>query len=201
MKHLSLSFLLIILICSCGNATKNDSNVGSAQEANAENTESSANASGKKAQKGDEDIIARVKAIYEDVFNEYNEALESESIPQSSPDEKYCSADWNKVLDKVTEFDAVNNPDGIGFFDADYWVMGQDFNEVSISDVQVTERSKDNNKAKVEFKLHNAGSTSVVRLDMVYEKDNWFIDNFTDVDNDLDWKADMLEYLKENNVK
>jgi hypothetical protein len=111
MKHLSLSFLLIILICSCGNATKNDSNVGSAQETNAENTESSANASGKKAQKGDEDIIARVKAIYEDVFNEYNEALESESIPQSSPDEKYCSADWNKVLDKVTEFDAVNNPD------------------------------------------------------------------------------------------
>ena len=186
---------------SCGNANSNKDNAAGDQEAYTENSEASANNNGKKAKKGDEDIIARVKAIYDDVFGEYNEADLSESIPQSSPDEKYCSADWNKVLGKVSEYDAVNHPDDIGFFDADYWVMGQEFHELSISDIQVIERSKDNNKAKVEFKLHNYGSATVVYVDMVYENGNWFIDDFTDVDNDIDWKAEMQAYLKENNVK
>ena len=199
MKYITpLSFAVILMMISCSNSNTNNNATDQSQQ-DIEATTSSDK--GKKAPKTEEAVLARVNAIYTDVFGEYNEADLQESIPQSSPDEKYCSSDWNKILGKVADFDSVNNPDDIGFFDADYWVMGQDFHELSISDVQLKDKSDDGNKATVEFKLHNCGEVTTVDVDMVYEKDNWFIDNFIDVDNDIDWKQEMLDYLKENNVK
>ncbi len=199
MKYITpLFFAVILMMISCSNSNTNN-NATDQSQPDIEATTSSDK--GKKAPKTEEAVLARVNAIYTDVFGEYNEADLQESIPQSSPDEKYCSSDWNTILGKVADFDSVNNPDDIGFFDADYWVMGQDFHELSISDVQLKDKSADGNKATVEFKLHNSGEVTTVDVDMVYEKDNWFIDNFIDVDNDINWKQEMLDYLKENNVK
>lgn len=142
----------------------------------------------------DEYIISRVQSIYDDIFAEYNKAAEDESMPSSSPDEKYCSDDWNKALQEVSDYDQQNHPDDIGFFEADYWVMGQDFGDLSVNNIQVLEH--DGNKAKVQFDLHNDGEIIPVRLDLQFERGDWFIDDFYEIDHEYDWKKDMKEYVK-----
>ena len=78
--------------------------------------------------------------------------------------------------------------------------MGQDFSELSISDVAV--ESINGSRATVVMMLHNCGSATPVRLTMVYERGNWFIDDFCeDYDasgpDTTSWKNSMLNYLKE----
>ena len=64
----------------------------------------------------------------------------------------------------------------------------------SASDFNLVEEKGD--KAIVEFNLHNCGSITKVRLEMVRERGDWFIDNFIDLDNAINWKEEMKDYLK-----
>lgn len=71
---------------------------------------------------------------------------------------------------------------------------------MSISDVAV--ESINGSRATVVIMLHNCGSATPVRLTMVYERGNWFIDDFCeDYDasgpDTTSWKNSMLNYLKE----
>ena len=151
-----------------------------------------------------EELISRVNEIYSTVFDWYAawDAKWMNDEPVSEDfyinfDSIYCSQDWNSVKNKVLKYDATL--DEVGFFEADYWVMGQDFHDLSISDVEVIYLQ--GNKAQVEFNLHNCGAVSRVRLDMVKEDGEWKIDDFIDVDNDygdIYWKKEMNVYLKEN---
>ncbi len=137
----------------------------------------------------------RVNSIYSKVFEDYNRANELEefnNIPH--PDSLYCSKDWNQWVQKVNEYDTENHADEIGFFEADYWVMGQDFGDLKISDVKTI--SLNDTKAVVEINIHNYNDITRVRLDMVYEGNEWMIDDFTDLKNDFDWKQDMKDYMK-----
>ena len=86
-----------------------------------------------------------------------------------------------------------------GFFDADYWIMGQDWHNLSISDVEVLATTP--NEAAVQFQLHNLDTVKPVALKLVNEDGVWKIDNFTDVNNDLDWKQSMQQYVNEETTK
>ncbi len=137
----------------------------------------------------------RVNTIYSKVFAEYNQANELEEIGNiPEPDSLYCSKDWNSWVNKVREYDSENNTDEIGFFEADYWVMGQDFGNLSVSDVKTV--SLNDRIGVVELKIHNFDDVIPVRLDMVFEKDEWMIDDFIDMDHNLDWKKEMKEYMR-----
>ncbi len=81
-----------------------------------------------------------------------------------------------------------------GFFDADYWVMGQDWGDLALQNIQV--RIRDDSHATVTFEMdHLNDNPKQVRLDMIYEGGNWRIDNFIDRKHDLDWKKSMHEYV------
>ncbi len=184
---------LALLVIGCGkNAKEADGNANEKLETGTE-TKAAPTASNTD-RKSDEYIISRVLSIYADVFAEYNKAAEDESVPPHSPDEKYCSDDWNKALLEVTEYDQQNNPDDIGFFDADYWVMGQDFGDLSVSDVEILEHK--GNEAKVKFNLHNFGQVSPIQLDLRFERGDWFIDDFYEIEHGFDWKKEMRDYMK-----
>lgn len=197
MRHSILILTVMAIMASCGNSNGEKTT----NEQNAPTTEATGNDSLAKATKSKVDpkdeayLISRVQAIYDKVFGEYNRANENEEMPQFSPDEDFCSKDWNSMLQKIEEYDAANNPDEIGFFDADYWVMGQDFADLSISDIQVVKQDGDD--AEVEFILHNQGDKIKVKLEMEFERGDWYIDNFIDLKYDLNWKEDMKEYLKQ----
>jgi hypothetical protein len=86
-----------------------------------------------------------------------------------------------------------------GFFDSDYWIMGQDWGKISISDVKVD--VKDDQHANATFNLHNLNTVTKVTLELVFERGEWFIGNFIDETHKQDWKKAMTMHLEEKGKK
>lgn len=183
--------LLAFTICGCQGRAVNNEKVATVSVAN---------------QTSDADAIAtRVQEIYTTVFKVYNEEdslrnldiqMENGVFEQRDKFNKdFCSKEWNTLLAKVNEIDSLYHSDELGFWDADYWIMGQDWHKLSISDVQVLEMSS--SVATVKFLLHNFDSEDPVSLRLVNEDGIWKIDDFLNGEYDLDWKRAMQEYVAE----
>ncbi len=181
-KKLCIAVMTVICLCGCS--------TGSHEERAVDNAASVALDTAQ--------VVERVNEIYADVFQYYtlladSARLQGRLVGIKPPSVKFCTRDWNDWVTRVNSFDAEHNDGMMGFFEADYWIMGQDWGDLSLSDVNVA--SMTDSTAIVEFKLHNLGSEIPVRLNMALEDGAWKIDNFIDVANDLDWKANMKEYL------
>ena len=97
------------------------------------------------------------------------------------------------MVESVVEKDKKNKEE-VGFFDADYWIMGQDWGDLTPVNIQVTMQGQ--NRASVSFEMDPmGGGMKLVQLEMVMERGAWRIDNFIDRKNGLDWKENMREYL------
>lgn len=145
----------------------------------------------------EESVLAQVKEVYEAVGKAYsNDDWQAQS---NALDKTFCSKDWNATVAAVLEKDKHTDAE-IGFFDADYWVMGQDFDEQNLhaTDFYVEKLLMDEQpwEAAVTLKLHNF-SPIPVRVNLVYEDGTWKVDDLTDLSVDLDWKKSMKEYLAE----
>ena len=76
-----------------------------------------------------------------------------------------------------------------------YRVQGQDCGDFSLSDLALESLSGET--ASVTFTLHNLGYETPMRLLLVKEGMDWMVDDFIFLGEPvLDWKAAMLEYLK-----
>ena len=203
MKQVIIVFATLLLMASCGKkgeeATPSSSNDPQTPTENAVKFEQPHIEGNPQS---DEYVIARVNAIYDNIFKEnYPEIGEDgEGLPEDdvlSPDEKFCTKDWNELLTKVYEYDSANSPDDQGPLDFDYWAWLEDDEEIgklSISDVTLVKRDKD--QSVVELFLHNKSNKTHVRLELKFERGEWYIDNLIDLDNDYDLKKQMKEYLK-----
>ena len=100
---------------------------------------------------------------------------------------------------QIREIDSLYHADELGFWEADYWIMGQDWHQLSISDVKVQDVTQ--SEAHVEFMLHNLGTTKPVALNLVKEDGIWKIDNFRDLGNGMEWKRAMKEYVDHETAK
>ena len=85
------------------------------------------------------------------------------------------------------------------FYDSDYWIMGQDWGKITISDVKAS--IKDNTHANALLILHNLGSQTRVRLELFFERGEWLIGNFIDETHHLNWKKSMFQYLEKKGKK
>lgn len=140
--------------------------------------------------------LETVQRLYEAVGEAYSS--EDWQTQSNELDKKFCSKDWNATVRAVIEKDN-KNPDEMGFFDADYWVMGQDFDQkIHATDFFLEKILMDDTpwEAAVTLKLHNF-SEIPVRVNLIYEGGEWRVDDLTDIRNDLDWKKSMKEYLAE----
>lgn len=141
-------------------------------------------------------VVQSVNDIYTKVFGSYAKARTMlRPLRRGNLDAAFCSADWNEWLKRVAAYDKEHSDGMVGFFEADYWIMGQDWQDLSVSDVHVT--SMTDTTATVEMNLHNCGNVIAVRLPMVREDDAWKIDDFIDVSHDFDWKEQMKAYMKD----
>lgn len=141
-------------------------------------------------------IIDRTRQIYTHVQKVYND---NTSVPDNAIlNTSYCSKDWNEKLAQIEEKEKKSNEE-MGFFVADYWVMGQDYHEIGTSNYKVEKMLLDTipSQASVTLNIQNCGNTIPIRVDLVWEKGQWVIDNLTDLTNDFDWKKGMVEYLTE----
>lgn len=152
-----------------------------------------------------EAVKQRVEEIYGEVFKEYNREDSLRNLDQlEGPGayarrgefcKNYCSQEWNDLVSQIADIDSMYHSDELGFWEADYWIMGQDWHQLSISDVEVL--SVTPAQAAVEFKLHNLGNANPVIVLLVKENGIWKIDDFKDMGSNLDWKHSMQEYVKD----
>lgn len=134
----------------------------------------------------EESILKGVRAIYAAFANEDPNLTEL--------DQKYSSTSLKKAIDDVIAYDKKNNDGYIGFFEFDYHVMGQDFYNISITELKVD--SANAHTAKVSFNLHNLGEVIPMKLDMVKEDGEWKIDNYINAgEKYYDLRANINEYL------
>ena len=146
-------------------------------------------------------LMSQVQDIYSSVFQVYEHtdftkpSLADDSSPLDSLTAHYCSSDWQRCVTDVLARDASQGDGMMGFFEADYWIMGQDWQDLSVTDVNV--KAMTDSTATVELNLHNCGNVTCVCLEMVNDGGMWKIDNFIDATNQVDWKANMKEYLNQ----
>ncbi len=151
-------------------------------------------------------VIERVEDIYTTVFNVYNEEdslrnldiLMENGVYERRADfeANYCSGEWNTLLKKVDEIDSLYHQNEMGFWDFDYWIMGQDWHNLSISDVKVTTLT--DTEATVELGLHNFDKVVPLCLLMKRENGTWRIDDFVDKESGTGFKQDMQDYIKDH---
>ncbi len=158
-------------------------------------SQTKANTPDKGKKKTEKYLVGRVTQIYQDVCDSYNAVNDDLSkLSELDLDDKYCSAEWLDLLKKIVAYDNKYHEGDMGFFDFDYWVMGQDFDNLSVHDVKVI--SMNDNEAVVGLTLVNMGEDIKLKLCMVYERDDWYIDNFENLSLDFEMKNSMKEYLK-----
>lgn len=189
------SMVMVCALCACHSQSEN---------AGTPNLKDSAN------QIADAEAVQqRVQEIYSDVFKEYNledslRNLDMLDGPGASArrgdfNRNYCSREWNDLSRQIREIDSLYHADELGFWEADYWIMGQDWHQLSISDIVVLNVSP--TEADVKFMLHNLGEAKPVALILVKEDGIWKIDNFKDLNVDMDWKRAMKEYVGQESAK
>lgn len=148
-------------------------------------------------------VVERVEEIYTTVFNVYNEedSLRNLDIHMENGvyerradfEANFCSNEWNTLLKKVNEIDSLYHQNEMGFWDFDYWIMGQDWHKLSISDVKFVERIGP--WAEVDLKLHNFDKVTPLCLMMKLEDGTWRIDDFVDLETGAGLKEDMKKYI------
>ena len=193
-----LTFIMIAMTAStfvaCGNKTTGNNDNGD------EDSVFMLDGPGSVYEPTEEEVGQYALETVQEVYEAVGQAYSSEDWQTQSNelDKKFCSKDWNATVKAVIEKDN-QTPDEMGFFDADYWVMGQDFSKkIYATDLNLEKLLMDDTpwEAAVTLKLHNF-SEIPVRVNLIYEGGEWKVDDLTDLSNDLDWKKSMKEYLAE----
>ena len=122
-----------------------------------------------------EDVEKRVNEMYSHVFSEYLK-------PDFSPgkinfDSLYYSEEFYLLDSQIGDIEEQLG--GPIVHDADDWICAQDFGK-DLSAKVTSVKMRGNKKALVTVKIHNFGTDFEQNLTMVYERDNWFIDDMYD---------------------
>ena len=134
-----------------------------------------------------------LKGIYDDVFSWYNEDAKGKGTTDSVPDfdALYMSRDYKAVLQKVEEKDRKMEEEGfVGFFDYDHWVCGQDYGNLSVRIISVSEESSEG--CRVEVEISNLGTKTRLAVALIKENGAWKINDF--IDGEVSEKNRMREY-------
>lgn len=129
-------------------------------------------------------IDSRVKEIYNSLNNSKN------------PEAVYTSEQYYKLWQKIQEKDAQLVGE-VGFINYNHWYQAQDFDNPRYEFGPAEKISE--TTTTVTLNIHDLGSTRKVILLMVYERGNWFIDDFITEKGQLfrSEKAELKKYLQE----
>ena len=130
-----------------------------------------------------------------DNFNANNSYL---SPPTEWPDfdRLYCSDAWNNAVAAINE--AGSKTTDSDFFTRNYWLCFSELGFLYANKVEVIDYTGD--QGTVSLVMHNGDLSMPVLLNIVYERDDWFIDNMTynwnvKPSNDyFDWRQEMQNY-------
>lgn len=108
---------------------------------------------------------------------------------------KYFSEEFRALYKKVDEIDR-NSSNEIGFWEGNIWDGGQDGNPTDVEIMRVDKTSPTVAIADVKLSHHidEYHSNDTVSISLVFENENWFIDE----NNDMRFKERMKEYVNES---
>ena len=134
------------------------------------------------------DVEKRVNDIYNHVFSEY---LKSVYPPRNVFDSQYFSKDFYHLHKQIGSIEnQIKEPI---VHDVDYWIGGQDWsNDLSFQVLSVEMLNE--KKAEVSINIHNCGHDSKDKLVMIYERDNWYIDDMIGTSS---WREGILQSLED----
>ena len=118
------------------------------------------------------EVEKRVTDIYNNVFSVY---LKSDNPPlRYNFDSQYFSKDFFHLHDFISSIEnQIHEPI---VHDVDYWICAQDWDKDLAFQVLSVEMVNEK-RANVSINIHNCGQDSKETLVMVYERDNWYIDD------------------------
>ena len=132
-----------------------------------------------------------IKERLENIFSEVYTAKASTDF-----DELYLTSEYNNLLKKDIELSSGE----IGFINSSHWVQGQDSDNPSMRVESVNMLSDNKAEAKIKIKAFDSSNHEEdVKLVMVYERDNWYIDDFISYFNGIEQseKKGLMEYIAE----
>ena len=135
------------------------------------------------------EVEKRVTDIYNHVFTEY---LKSDNPPSRNVfDSQYFSKDFYNLHRQIGSIEnQIQEPI---VHDVDYWICGQDWgNDLSFQVLSVEMLNE--KKADVSINIHNCGNDSKNKLVMIFERDNWYIDDMIDISS---WREGILKSLED----
>ena len=196
MKKIFLMCASVLLMASCahtsGNASADNATVGDSIASTANTVADLSKLSDEQVAKSAQDSLT---AIYAKVFAWYNDPA---NAGEKTPDFEslYMSADYLKLYKEVVTLDD-KHPDMVGFFDADHWVCGQDYQNLSMKIVSGSRVGE--NGYKAELVISNCGSDTPLAVSMIFENGEWKIDDFLSGDKCADSeKIAMQSYVASN---
>lgn len=114
-----------------------------------------------------------------DCYNRVDSVSYTGATRVSDLDKKFCSEDWNKTLEAVREAERENSTDNF-FHGFDYWIGETNNGHISVSDISVDyDEVQRGDTASVTLLEHNGEAFLPIQLHMVYEKNDWYIDELT----------------------
>ena len=125
-------------------------------------------------------IVNRVQEIYQAVFKEYN------------------------LEDSLRNLDKLEGDGAHAYryeFSKNYCSSEWDSLLHQIDEIDSLNHQGEPDKASVQFLLHNLGTTKPVALQLVMEDGLWKIDDFQDVEADMNWKKAMQDYVSQETKK
>jgi len=141
-----------------------------------------------------EDVEKRVNEIYGHVFTEYVNHFDDRNLLKINFDSLYYSEEFYHLDAQVADLEEQLG--GPIVHDADLWICAQDYGKDLAARV-LKVKMDGNKKAKVTINIHNFGQDQEEVLIMVYERDNWFIDDMFDGTLKERLKKELKYYKKE----
>ena len=125
-----------------------------------------------------DDVQKRVEEIYSHVASVYLKHYEDgKSLWEVNLDSLYYSEELYKLDRQIGDLEEEMCEPII--HDCDFWILAQDFpSDLAFRVLKV--KMDGNKKAYVTINVHCFGNDEEEKLTMIYERDNWFIDDLRD---------------------
>ena len=140
-----------------------------------------------------EDVEKRVSEIYSHVYGEYLNHFDDGILWDINFDSLYYSEEFYRLHNQIGDLEEQLG--GPLVHDVNYWICAQDYDKDLAARV-LRVKMDGNKKAKVTINIHNCGQDKEEILTMVYERDNWFIDDMFDDTMKKRIRDDLKEFGK-----
>ena len=146
--------------------------------------------------KAEEEVIAMINAIYDDVDMVYSTSSEPDAGTDIDLMAKYGSKKFFDLVQQIRKIDAGKSEDNRYIADWDVLLCYWDVGVCQPTDISVT---IDGNTAKVNYDLYYSGQYATYIMNLVKEDGQWRIDDILQIANDTGSKVEqMAQYIKEN---